>query len=735
MDEIRITGEIQDIIYQNEQNSYTVCTVTCEEGNVTAVGYLPYVTAGEQVALVGEWVTHPDYGEQFKVYSFEKLLPTTTQSILLYLSSGIIHGVREATAKKIVDAFGENSLEVILSDWQSLASIKGISVSKASDIHASFVERQSVQQTVMFLQPFGVTAEFAMKVHRHLGASAVDKIKQNPYVLCDEISGIGFRTADRIASEMGISGEHPGRLKSGLLYVLGEGITAGHTYLPKPLLLARAAGILEVPEEALLNEYTNLLFDGRIFEEVLDEYTAVYLPAFKNAESGIAARIRALSGDTPLCSPKKFSAFAKEAAGHLGITLSSEQSEAIRYALCHHLFVITGGPGTGKTTIINCFIDIMERIGLSVALCAPTGRAAKRISECTAREASTLHRLLGMDYSTDDSIHFLRNECDPLRADVIIVDEMSMVDTLLFHALLKACRAGTRLIMVGDDDQLPSVGAGNVLSYLIQSECVPVCRLTQIYRQAAESMIVQNAHRINRGEELLTNGEGSDFFFMKRQGAADVSHTVCDLASRRLPNAYGFDPMTDTEVLSPMRKGPSGVNALNVSLQKELNPPSRKKAELPFRDGIFREGDKVMQIRNNYELYWSRPNGDDGLGIFNGDVGLITHIDPHERTISVLFDGERQVMYDSTQFDELELAYATTIHKSQGSEFPAVIIVLHGTSPKMMQKNLLYTAVTRAKDLVVIVGSIEIAQNMIQGEKARLRYTGLASAIREGNAL
>lgn len=734
-DEIRLTGEVQDIIYQNEQNSYTVCTVKTEEGTVTAVGYLPFLSAGEQIALTGEWVTHPDYGEQLKVRLFQKLLPTTTQSILLYLSSGIIHGVREATAKKIVDAFGENALEIILNDWQRLSEIKGISAAKASDIHASFVERQSVQQIVMFLQPFGVTAEFAMKVHRHLGASAVDKIKQNPYVLCDEITGIGFRTADRIAGEMGIAGDHPGRVRSGILYVLGEGMTAGHTYLPKDILISRAQSILEVSEENLLNEYTNLLFDARIFEDSYPEHTAVFLPALKNAEVGIAARIRALAGESLLCSPARFAAFSEEAARHMGIALSDEQTEAVSHALRDHIFVINGGPGTGKTTVINCFIDIFERLGLSVMLAAPTGRAAKRISECTAREASTLHRLLGMDYSTDDSIHFMRNETDPLRSDVIIVDEMSMVDTLLFHALLKACRTGTRLILVGDADQLPSVGAGNVLADLIQSECVPVCTLTEIYRQAAESMIVQNAHRINRGDELIVNGQGSDFFFLNRFGSGDVIRTVRDLVERRLPNAYSFDPMNDIQVLSPMRKGPAGVNALNLSLQECLNPPSRKKAELSFREGVFREGDKVMQIRNNYDLYWSKPGGEDGLGVFNGDVGMITHIDPHERLLTVLFDGERSVMYDSTQLDELELSYATTVHKSQGSEFPAVVIVLSGTSPRLLQRNLLYTAVTRAKDLVVMVGDPKIADNMIQGEKARLRYTGLARSIKEGDAL
>ena len=732
MDEIRLTGEVQDIIYQNEQNSYTVCTVKTDEGAVTAVGYLPFLSAGEQVALTGEWVTHPDYGEQFKVRLFEKLLPTTVQSILLYLSSGIIHGVREATAKKIVDAFGEDALEVILTDWMRLASVKGISPAKAADIHASFVERQSVQQTVMFLQPFGVTAEFAMKVHRFLGASAVEKIKQNPYVLCDEITGIGFRTADRIAGEMGIAGDHPGRLQSGILYALGEGLTAGHTYLPKDMLLSRAVSLLDVSEDKLQNEYTNLLFDGRIWEEALPSHIAVYLPAYKSAEAGIAARLRALTGESLLCPPERYETFAEEAARHMGITLSAEQTEAIRCALSHHVFVITGGPGTGKTTVINCFIDIMERLGLTVMLAAPTGRAAKRISECTARDASTLHRLLGTDYSGDDSVRFMRNETDPLRSDVIIVDEMSMVDTLLFHALLKACRPGTRLILVGDADQLPSVGAGNVLSDLIQSDCVPVCALTRIYRQAAESMIVQNAHRINRGEELLVNGEGSDCFFLQRFGSGEVIRTVCDLVERRLPTAYRLDPMSDIQVLSPMRKGPAGSIVLNTALQATLNPPSRKKAELSVRDGVFREGDKVMQIRNNYDLYWAKPDGEDGLGIFNGDVGFITHIDTGERSMTVLFDGERSVLYDATQLDELELSYASTVHKSQGSEFPAAVIVLSGTSPRLMQRNLLYTAVTRAKSMVVMVGEPKIADGMIRGEKARLRYTGLARALREG---
>ncbi len=731
MNDNHLIGELLEIIFQNEQNLYTVCTVMTEDGNaVTCVGYLPSVAQGEQLSLTGEWVTHPEYGEQFKVQTFEKILPTTSQSILLYLSSGIIKGVKEGTAKKIVDKFGDQSLDVILNEWRRLAEIKGISLARADEIHRLFIEKQCVQQTVMFLQKFGVTAETAMKIQRKLGTDAIEKMKKNPYILCEEVSGIGFKTADRIASEMGVEPTHPGRIASGIRYTLFRAAQYGHTFLPQSELFEEASRLLEVEKDLIQNEYTGLVLGGLLVEEKgSNEEIAVYLPVYKNAEMGIVRKILELSQKRELCSAAAFSERAEKCAARIGITLSQEQKNAVSLAHEHSAFIITGGPGTGKTTVINCLIQIFEGLRLKVALTAPTGRAAKRMSECTDREAKTIHRLLEIDYSTEDTLHFMRNEHEPLEMDVLIVDEMSMVDTLLFHALLNACRRGARIIMVGDSDQLPSVGAGNTLSDLIESGALPVCRLTTIYRQAAESMIVQNAHRINRGEELIVNRRDKDFFLMSRSRAQDVISTVCDLCERRLPATYGYDPMTDIQVISPMRRGSTGIKELNRALQARLNPPSRKKDEIVVGDYLIRTGDKVMQIRNNYDLCWFKDNGEDGIGVFNGDVGVVQYIEPHDRTVTVLFDGERAVTYDSASLDELEPAYAITVHKSQGSEFPATVLVLFGVPAMLTERNLFYTAVSRAKELVVIVGNPNIASSMIQNHHARIRHTGLLRAL------
>ncbi len=725
----RLEGEIYEIIYQNEENGYTVCEVEINNSLVTACGNMPFIAPGEQVILEGRWVTHPDYGEQFSVTSIERALPKKVSAILAYLSSGIISGVREATAKKIINKFGEEALEIIALSPEKLTEIKGISKGRAIKISESFLIRQDASQTVMFLQEYGITPNLALKVYKIFGQKSIELIRENPYILCESVDRIGFKTADRIASAMNVPKNHPARIAGGLAHTLTYAALSGHTCLKKDELLYAACELLGCDITDIESSLMQMKYDCKLIFE--DDF--VYLPVYYNMELTCAGRLSEL-----LALARPYSDNIEEditfESNKGAIELSSMQKEAVRKALGGGALIITGGPGTGKTTIMKIIMSIFEKHEYKIALCAPTGKAAKRLSESCNMEAKTLHRLLEVEVSDALDQRFGKNQYNPIDADVVIVDEMSMVDVLLFGALLKALKRGTCLIMAGDSDQLPSVGAGNVLRDMLESGVIPSVRLNEVFRQAEKSRIVTNAHRINMGEMPLKNDSETDFFFMQRtpDGALE---TICELCSGRLGKAYGFDSISDIQVLSPSRKGIVGTANLNKVLQGKLNPPSRDKKEKAFGERIFRVGDKVIQTRNNYDMLWSLPDGSgDGFGIYNGDIGTILDISPKEKSMRILFDDNKIVEYDFSSIEDLEMAYALTVHKSQGSEWSAVVIPVCSFPAMLMTRNLLYTAVTRGKKLVVLVGSPESVAQMVRNNKLQTRYSLLKKRLVEAVA-
>lgn len=733
MEEIK--GTVKSIIFRNEENGFTVLELVDAAGDeITAVGPLPLANVGERIEVSGAWTEHPTYGRQLRAQGCRVLAPATLTALVNYLGSGLIRGVGESTAREIVNTFGLETLPVLENAPERLTEVPGIGRLRAAKIAESFAAQRDMRDIMLALQEFGVTVSQAMKLYKAYGNLCLAKIQENPYRLIDEIEGIGFLTADRLAQNAGVERDSAFRIKAGLKYTLQWARQEGHTYLPRDILIRIAAservlGVELLPVERALDE---LIIGGEVVYQTVGSADGVFLPRMHFLESDCAKRLlQVLHTPSPLLflDPENQVALLER---ELKISLAPQQQEAVIRALTSGALVITGGPGTGKTTILRFILRIVQNMGLSCELCAPTGRAAKRMAEATGVPARTIHRLLEYGYGGEG---FLRDEENPVETDLIIVDEMSMVDVPLMHALLRAVGPSTRLLMVGDADQLPPVGAGNVLRDVIESGAVPVMRLTDIYRQAERGMIVENAHRINNGQppELASGKE--DFLFEEITAAKDVARRVVGLCTGRVNRLLTQEPRKDVQVLVPMKKGPLGVYALNARIQAAMNPPGRQKRERKHGDVVFREGDKVMQVKNNYKLGWkkARYNGiaEEGLGVFNGDLGTILRIDSTEQELEVIFDDERAAVYDFTMLDELSLAYAVTVHKSQGSEFPIVILPLISGAPSLMTRNLLYTAVTRAREQVYILGRSRCVYEMAANGQVKKRYSALGAFLQE----
>ena len=736
-----IEGYVDHIIYRNEDNGYTVLNMISEGSEVTCVGMFEYIGAGELLEMKGSYVDHSTYGQQFKVESYITKLPEDAVAMERYLGSGAIKGLGAALAARIVRRFGDDTLRIVDEEPERLAEVKGISERKAREIAQQVAEKSEMRNVMMFLQQYGISITLGMKIYGKYGSSVYNILQENPYKLADDIQGVGFRIADEIAAKVGIHTDSDYRIKSGLLYVLSLASGEGHVYLPKEILLSRTSELLGVESQWIEKHLMNLAIDRKIvLKNVGDEENEkviVYASQYYHLELDTARRLTELNvhmNEAEESILKRLSYMEKENDWQL----EEQQKRAVVEAVRNGVLVITGGPGTGKTTTINALISYFELEGLDIFLAAPTGRAAKRMTETTGYEASTIHRLLELTGMMDDSssaVHFERNEQNPLEADVIIIDEMSMVDIFLMHALLSAIQVGTRLVLVGDRNQLPSVGPGSVLKDIIESERFCVVKLNKIFRQAAESDIVVNAHKINGGQEVVLNNKSKDFYFLKRYDADVIIASIVYLVQTKLPPYVKANPL-DIQVLTPMRKGLLGVEHLNEVLQKYLNPPDKNKKEREHGQSLFREGDKVMQIRNNYQLEWEIRGAyniptEKGVGVFNGDMGIVEEINTFSETLTVVYEERRFVEYSFKQLDELELAYAVTIHKSQGSEYPAVVIPLLGGPKMLMSRNLLYTAVTRAKRCVTIVGSEVTFNDMIHNKQERGRYTSLRERIEE----
>lgn len=723
-----IKGTVNKISYRNEQNGYTVALVRSGRENVTVVGIMPFLAEGESADFTGQYVIHPAYGKQFSVEKYERKTPETAAAILKYLSSGAIRGVGPSTAIKIVEKFGADSLKIIENSPQELAIINGISMNKAVEIGVQFKRRLGLKEITLLLSPYGVSPERCVKIYRALGAECEKTIRDNPYVLLKYDLDFSFETVEKMAYDFGVSADNEQRLCAGVEYVLRRNLLNGHTALPKRKLIPVATKLLESDSYRLESIIGKMTAAFELCVKVVGDEEFLSLPEYFSAEEYIAARIRA-------CAAASYSEQIDEleidyVENKLGIKFEEKQREAIRLAFSKNIMILTGGPGTGKTTALNGIIELLERREADVILAAPTGRAAKRMTELTGRDAKTIHRLLEAEWVEDGKTRFSRNERNPLSCDVLIVDEASMLDTLLFESLLRSVKLSCKIILVGDSDQLPSISAGNVLGDLIQSNTVSYVALTEIFRQSGESLIVNNAHLIINNQKPDLFNKNGDFYFLPRESGQMVLDTVLDLCSNRLPQSYGFDAKRDIQVICPSRKFETGSLNSNNALQQFLNPLAAKGAHLSYKGVYFFKGDKVMQIKNNYDLPWEKENGESGFGVFNGDVGFIIDLNAVTGSMRVLFE-DRIVTYTSDTLSEIELAYAITVHKSQGSEFDCVVMPVFAVPAPLAYRNLLYTAITRAKKLFIAVGDRSQFYKMCENNKKTLRYTLLKGFLGE----
>lgn len=723
---IHIEGTVETVLFCNEQNGYIVLDLDTGGDYVTVVGELGTIEEGEKLRLTGKYVTHPKFGAQFRAEACERKLPATETAILKYLSSGVIKGIGPTLAKRMVEEFGDKTLEVIENTPEDLIKVKGMSAKKADEISQEFRRIFGIRALMIFLAGYGVSPSVAVSAWKRWGQFAVEQIKANPYILCSQGIELEFSKAEEMAAKLEIPKDSPGRIRAGICYILTHNAFNGHTCLPEDRLKETAVKLLDVGEEVFDDNLSAACDDDELCVYDKDGRSFVFLQDFFRAEQYISTRLSVMNDcfkDTGTDYSKLIDIEEKTKI----ITYADKQREAISLALSKGFLILTGGPGTGKTTTLKAIISLYEQRGMKVMITAPTGRAAKRIADLTGYPAKTIHRLLEVMYDKSGQLKFKHNEQDPVSCDVMIIDEMSMVDTLLFESLLRALKLSCRLIMVGDSDQLPSVGAGNILKDMIDSGRLTVVALNEIFRQAQQSCIITNAHKIVNGEEPDLSRKDSDFFFMQRLDAEGAAVTVTELCSRRLPDAYGYSPLDDIQVLCPSRKGILGSVEMNKMLQRVLNPPKKELSEVKGILFTFRDGDKVMQTKNNYDIVWKK-DGENGTGIFNGDIGIIVKVKRGEGTVVIDFEG-RIAEYSFEMLEQLELAYAITVHKSQGSEFTAVIIPLLGGFDKLYYRNLLYTAVTRAKKMLIIVGSKSIVEKMVHNDRRTLRYTCLRHMI------
>ncbi len=726
-------GKVADMIFRNEENGYTIVVFETEDEQFTAVGTLPSCRKGASYLLRGQWKTHPSYGEQFSIIGCEEVMPSSEAGIEDFLASGVLKGIGKKTAAAIVAKFGSATFDILENEPERLTEVSGIGPKKAEAVAEAFQGHREFAKITLYLQQYGIHANYAMKLYKVYGADTIEIIEENPYCMVDDIFGIGFKKADKIAQKIGIAKDDEFRLKAGIKFTLGYFSGEGHTFLPQMVLCEKAGELLDVSTEKIGDILVEMAFQGDIHIDRLENRNVVYLMPYFMAEQNVCKCLGALNSAVLKPIGADLDSLIRVTEYETGIHLSDNQKDAVKSSLNHGISVITGGPGTGKTTIINSIINILTQSGFKTAIAAPTGRAAKRITETSGYEASTIHRLLEYYYSEgSDSMTFGKTAEDPLDYNAIIIDEASMIDLMLMNGLVSAIRPGTRLILVGDADQLPSVGAGNVLRDIIDSEFVFCVKLTEIFRQAKESLIVVNAHKINRGEYPDCNEKDQDFFMMRQKTEKEMLQLIKDLCIRRLPAYYTeLMPVRDIQVLTPVRKGLLGSINMNKELQEVFNPPCSELEEKKFGDRIFREHDKVMQIKNNYELKWrNQEDFSEGEGVFNGDVGFINSIDKEFNEMTVVFDGCRYVTYNFNQLDELELAYAITVHKSQGSEFPVVIMPMTWFPPMLATRNLLYTGVTRGKKAVVMVGSENKMHAMVDNNRITQRHSGLGVRLK-----